>query len=50
MPGHIIQAIGEHTLTDIQSYMGALGKFNKGKKTKVKVLCGAELIVLSEVF
>ncbi len=50
LPGDIIQAIGEHTITDIQSYMGALGKFNKGEATKVKVLRGAEVIVLSVEF
>jgi Peptidase family M28/PDZ domain len=48
--GDIIQAIGEHPITDIQSYMTALGKFNKGEETKVKVLRGTEVLVLTVVF
>lgn len=35
--GDIVIQIGEHSVTDMMSYMKALGKFSKGDKTIVKV-------------
>lgn len=48
--GDIVTAIGEYVITDIQSYMEALGKFKKGDKTIVKILRGEENLNLEVEF
>ena len=35
--GDVLTQLGEHKFTDVQSYMNALNKFNKGDSTKLKV-------------
>lgn len=44
--GDIITQLGEHKISGMQSYMEALGKFNPGQKTEVRVTRGSEQIVL----
>jgi len=34
--GDVITQIGDHKVSSVESYMQALGKFNKGEKTVVK--------------
>lgn len=48
--GDIVTQLGDIKFTDVQSYMGALGKFNKGDATKVKVMRGKEELVFDIVF
>jgi aminopeptidase YwaD len=48
--GDVILQLGDIKFTDVQSYMGALGKFNKGDATKVKVKRGNEELVFDIVF
>ncbi len=48
--GDIIIQIGELTIKDIQDYMGALGKFEKGQTVPVKVKRGKEVVTLSVTF
>jgi aminopeptidase YwaD len=48
--GDIILQLGDIKFTDVQSYMGALGKFNKGDATKVKVKRGNEELVFDIIF
>jgi aminopeptidase YwaD len=42
LAGDIVIQIGEYKVADMMSYMKALGKFNKGETTKVKVMRGKE--------
>ncbi len=42
--GDLIVQMGDYEINDIQSYMEALGKFEKGQKVEVKVKRGAELL------
>jgi len=49
-PGDVIVQLGDIKFTDVQSYMGALGKFNKGDAAKVKVKRGNEEIVFDIIF
>ncbi|HEX7847477.1 MAG TPA: M20/M25/M40 family metallo-hydrolase, partial [Chitinophagaceae bacterium] len=42
--GDIILQLGEHSVTSMESYMQALGKFKKGEKTKVKYKRGNEIL------
>jgi hypothetical protein len=42
--GDIVLQIGEHKVTDMMTYMKALGKFSKGETTKVKVKRGNDVI------
>lgn len=49
-PGDVIVQLGDHKVTDVQTYMGALNKFNKGDSTKVKLLRGKEEIILDITF
>lgn len=44
LKGDIVIQIGEHKITDMMTYMKALGKFTKGVTTKVKVKRGTEVI------
>jgi aminopeptidase YwaD len=48
--GDVITQLGDIKFTDVQSYMGALGKFNKGEATKVKVKRGNEELVFDIIF
>lgn len=48
--GDIVTQLGDIKFTDVQSYMGALGKFNKGDATKVKVMRGTQELVFDIVF
>lgn len=48
--GDVIVQLGDIKFTDVQSYMQALGKFEKGQATKVKLLRGKEEVVLNIVF
>jgi Zn-dependent M28 family amino/carboxypeptidase len=42
--GDVVIQLGEHPVTDMTSYMKALGKFSKGETTKVKVKRGNEVV------
>jgi C-terminal processing protease CtpA/Prc len=44
MKGDVVVQLGEHSITDMMTYMKALGKFNKGETTKVKVKRGTETL------
>jgi len=48
--GDVVIQLGDIKFTDVSSYMGALGKFNKGDATKVKVKRGTEELVFDIVF
>ncbi len=48
--GDIILQLGEHKVTDVQSYMQALNKFSKGDATRVKLIRGKEDLELPLVF
>jgi aminopeptidase YwaD len=48
--GDVVIQLGDIKFTDVQSYMGALGKFNKGDATKVKVKRGNEELVFDIIF
>ncbi len=48
--GDVITQLGEHKFSDVQTYMDALNKFNKGDATKVKVKRGKEELVFDVVF
>ena len=49
-PGDIISQLGDHKFADVNEYMGALNKFNKGDTTKAKVKRGKEDIVVDITF
>ena len=44
LKGDVVVKLGEHTVTDMNSYMKALSMFKKGDTTKVKALRGNDLI------
>lgn len=48
--GDVLTQLGEHKFSDVQSYMDALNKFNKGESTKVKLMRGKEELELVVVF
>ena len=48
--GDILIQLGEHKFTDVQTYMGALNKFNKGESTTVKIQRGKEELVFPITF
>lgn len=48
--GDVIVQLGDYTFTDVQTYMEALNKFNKGEATKVKVKRGTKELVFDIVF
>jgi hypothetical protein len=48
--GDIIIQMGDLEIKDIQDYMGALGKFDKGETIPVKVRRGKEIVTLSATF
>jgi aminopeptidase YwaD len=48
--GDVLIQLGEHKFVDVQSYMGALNKFNKGETTNVKVQRGKEELLFPITF
>lgn len=40
--GDVLLQLGDMKFVDVRSYMDALGKFNKGDKTKLRILRGKE--------
>ena len=48
--GDVIIQLNDYTFTDLQTYMQALNKFNKGDAAKVKVKRGNEVLVFDIVF
>lgn len=48
--GDLIQQIGDYTIKDIQGYMDALGKFEKGQTVPVTVKRGADTVTLKLTF
>jgi S1-C subfamily serine protease len=50
LKGDIVTQIGEYAISNIQDYMAALGKFEKGSTTEVKVKRGTETITLKLTF
>ncbi len=48
--GDVIIQLGDHKFSDVQTYMEALGKFNKGDATKVKLKRGNEELVFDIIF
>jgi hypothetical protein len=48
--GDVIIQMGDHTIGDIQNYMDALGKFEKGQTIPVKLKRGQETVTVSVTF
>ena len=48
--GDVIMQMGDYPIKDIQNYMDALGKFEKGQTVPVKVKRNNEIIALSVTF
>ena len=48
--GDVITQIGDNEVSDIYSYMEALGKFKKGDATTVTVLRGNQTLKFNVVF
>jgi S1-C subfamily serine protease len=48
--GDIIFGLGEHDIKNIQDYMKALGTFEKGMETTVKIKRGDEKLALKLTF
>lgn len=48
--GDVLIQLGDHKFTDVQTYMDALNKFNKGESTNVKLLRGKEELILPVTF
>ena len=48
--GDVLIQLGDYKFTDVESYMGALNKFNKGESTNVKLMRGKEEIILPVTF
>ncbi|HEV7347084.1 M20/M25/M40 family metallo-hydrolase [Telluribacter sp.] len=48
--GDVVIRMGEYPVNDIQDYMKALGKFEKGQSTEVEVQRGTDKKVLSVIF
>ena len=48
--GDVLYQLGEHSFSDIETYMQVLNKFNKGDSTRVKLKRGKENIELDIVF
>ncbi|MEO7045124.1 MAG: M28 family peptidase [Ferruginibacter sp.] len=48
--GDVLYQLGDFTFTDVETYMGALNKFNKGDATTVKVKRGKEELEFHIVF
>ncbi len=50
LAGDLIQQIGDYPIKDIQGYMDALGKFEKGQTVPVKIKRGNEWVTLNVSF
>ena len=50
LTGDVLVQLGDYKFTDVESYMGALNKFNKGETTNVKLKRGKEEITLPVTF
>ena len=48
--GDVLFQLGEYKFSDVETYMGALNKFNKGDATKVKLMRGKNEMTLDIVF
>jgi aminopeptidase YwaD len=48
--GDVLTQLGDHSFSDVQTYMDALNKFNKGESTNVKLKRGKEEIILKISF
>lgn len=48
--GDVIMQLGENRFSDVQGYMKALNKFNKGETTTVKLKRGEQIVDLSITF
>ena len=48
--GDVLMQLGDHKFSDVQTYMDALNKFNKGETTKVKVMRGKEMFEFMVTF
>lgn len=48
--GDVLTQLGDHKFTDVQTYMDALNKFNKGESTNVKLKRGKEELILPVTF
>ena len=48
--GDVVEQLGDIKFTDVQGYMGALGKFKKGEASKVKVKRGDKELWFDIVF
>jgi len=42
--------LGDHKFSDVQTYMDALNKFNKGESTKVKLMRGKKTMEFMVTF
>jgi S1-C subfamily serine protease len=50
LQGDIILQLGEHLTTDVEQYMKALNKFDKGQTTNAKIKRGDKELLLPLVF
>ncbi len=50
LKGDIILQLGEYAIPDVENYMKALGKFDKGQTTTVKLKRGNQELILPVVF
>ena len=48
--GDIIYQLGDYMVSDVQTYMQALNKYNKGNAVKVKIKRGTEDLEFNIVF
>ncbi len=48
--GDVLIQLGDHKFSDVQSYMGALNKFEKGQSTTLKLIRGKDEMVLQITF
>ena len=48
--GDVVYQLGDHPVTDVQTYMQALNKFNKGESARVKIRRGKENLEFTIVF
>jgi S1-C subfamily serine protease len=50
LAGDIIMQLGENRFSDVQGYMKALNKYNKGETTNVKLKRGEQTVELTITF
>jgi len=48
--GDVLMQLGDHKFSDVQTYMDALNKFNKGESTKVKLMRGKKTMEFMVTF